>query len=222
MSESKLYHDGSRRLQDRFETRRLADRLRAGLAHDVFTDDDRAFIESRPMFFLATADAEGRPDCSYKGGRPGLRARGGAGHARVPELRRQRHVQEPGQHPRQPARRAALHRLRESQAAAGQRPSRRCTRTTHCSPSSSAPSSSCACRSRRPSPTARATSTACRSSRNRPMRRARVTRRRCRSGRRGRCSARCCRRPIRRPPRRSTRAPHPTLFPEGRGRTSGG
>src|SRR5262249_10760407 len=30
------------------------------------------FIESRPMFFLATADAEGRPDCSYKGGRPGF------------------------------------------------------------------------------------------------------------------------------------------------------
>ena len=24
------------------------------------------------MFFLATADAEGRPDCSYKGGMPGF------------------------------------------------------------------------------------------------------------------------------------------------------
>jgi len=72
MSESKLYHDGSRRLQDRFETRRLADRLERVIAHDVFTDDDRAFIETRPMFFLATADAEGRPDCSYKGGRPGF------------------------------------------------------------------------------------------------------------------------------------------------------
>ena len=24
------------------------------------------------MFFLATADAEGRPDCSYKGGAPGF------------------------------------------------------------------------------------------------------------------------------------------------------
>jgi hypothetical protein len=72
MSESKLYHDGSRRLQDRFETRRLADRLEEVIARDVFTEDDRAFIESRPMFFLATADAEGRPDCSYKGGRPGF------------------------------------------------------------------------------------------------------------------------------------------------------
>jgi hypothetical protein len=72
MSESKLYHDGSRRLQDRFETRRLADRLEEVIARDVLTEDDRAFIESRPMFFLATADAEGRPDCSYKGGRPGF------------------------------------------------------------------------------------------------------------------------------------------------------
>ena len=38
----------------------------------AFSDKDREFIESRPMFFLATADAEGRPDCSYKGGRPGF------------------------------------------------------------------------------------------------------------------------------------------------------
>jgi uncharacterized protein len=67
-----MYHDGSRQLQDRFATRRLADRLAEAVAHGAFTDADRAFIESRPMFFLATADAEGRPDCSYKGGHPGF------------------------------------------------------------------------------------------------------------------------------------------------------
>ena len=72
MTDIPMYHDGSRRLQDRFETRRLADRLVEKVAHGEFTDADRAFIESRPMFFLATADAEGRPDCSYKGGRPGF------------------------------------------------------------------------------------------------------------------------------------------------------
>jgi predicted pyridoxine 5'-phosphate oxidase superfamily flavin-nucleotide-binding protein len=72
MADSALYHDGSRRLQDAFQTRRLADRLEEVIAHAVFTDADRAFIESRPMFFLATADAAGRPDCSYKGGRPGF------------------------------------------------------------------------------------------------------------------------------------------------------
>jgi len=67
-----MYHDGSRQLQDQFDTRRLADRLAEVVAHDAFTDADRAFIESRPLFFLATADAEGRPDCSYKGGLPGF------------------------------------------------------------------------------------------------------------------------------------------------------
>ena len=72
MSDGEMYHEGSRRLQDRFATRKLADRLAEKILHEAFTDDDRAFIESRPMFFLATADAEGRPDCSYKGGRPGF------------------------------------------------------------------------------------------------------------------------------------------------------
>jgi predicted pyridoxine 5'-phosphate oxidase superfamily flavin-nucleotide-binding protein len=66
------YHDGARELQDRFGTRALADRLHERLARAAFTDDDRAFIESRIMLFLATADADGQPDCSYKGGRPGF------------------------------------------------------------------------------------------------------------------------------------------------------
>ena len=67
-----LYHGGSRELQDRFDTRRLADRLAAVKVHDTISDGDRAFIESMDMFFLATADAEGRPQCSYKGGDPGF------------------------------------------------------------------------------------------------------------------------------------------------------
>jgi predicted pyridoxine 5'-phosphate oxidase superfamily flavin-nucleotide-binding protein len=72
MSDIAMYHEGSRRLQDRYATRALADRLVEVVARTAFTDADRAFIESRAMFFLATADAEGRPDCSYKGGRPGF------------------------------------------------------------------------------------------------------------------------------------------------------
>src|SRR5689334_10823988 len=67
-----MYHEGSRELQDRFGSRQLADRLVEVLARTAFTEDDRKFIESRPLFFLATADAEGRPDCSYKGGPPGF------------------------------------------------------------------------------------------------------------------------------------------------------
>ena len=66
------YHDGMRELQDRFQTRALADRLDERLGRMAFTAEDKAFIESRNMFFLATADAEGRPDCSYKGGLPGF------------------------------------------------------------------------------------------------------------------------------------------------------
>jgi len=69
---SPAYHAGMRALQDRFDTRRLADRLDEKLARQDFSDEDRAFIESRSMFFLATADGEGRPDCSFKGGAPGF------------------------------------------------------------------------------------------------------------------------------------------------------
>lgn len=72
MADIPMYHGGSRELQDRFATRALADRLVEKLARAEFTAEDRAFVESRPMFFLATADAEGRPDCSYKGGLPGF------------------------------------------------------------------------------------------------------------------------------------------------------
>lgn len=66
------YHDGSRTLQDRFDTRRLADRL-----HDMFRsrwtlEEVRPFVEAASMFFLATADRDGHPQCSYKGGAPGF------------------------------------------------------------------------------------------------------------------------------------------------------
>jgi predicted pyridoxine 5'-phosphate oxidase superfamily flavin-nucleotide-binding protein len=42
------------------------------LVGDTISDHDRSFIEERDMFFLATADAQGRPTCSYKGGAPGF------------------------------------------------------------------------------------------------------------------------------------------------------
>jgi predicted pyridoxine 5'-phosphate oxidase superfamily flavin-nucleotide-binding protein len=67
-----MYHDGNRQLQDRFGSRRLADRLEEKLTRTAFSADDKAFIESCPYFFLASADAQGRPDCSFKGGLPGF------------------------------------------------------------------------------------------------------------------------------------------------------
>jgi predicted pyridoxine 5'-phosphate oxidase superfamily flavin-nucleotide-binding protein len=67
------YHDGSRRLQDRFDTRKLADRIdEKFVQRRVIDADDKEFIERMDMFFLATADAEGHPQCSYKGGDPGF------------------------------------------------------------------------------------------------------------------------------------------------------
>src|SRR5437773_2838149 len=72
MADSIMYHDGNRALQDRFDSRRISDRLEQKLPRTAFTADDKAFIESAIYFFLSTADAEGRPDCSFKGGPAGF------------------------------------------------------------------------------------------------------------------------------------------------------
>ena len=71
MTDSIMYHEGSRRLQDQFDSRQISDRLEE-FTRTQFTPDDRTFIEGAPYFFLATADAKGRPDCSFKGGMPGF------------------------------------------------------------------------------------------------------------------------------------------------------
>jgi predicted pyridoxine 5'-phosphate oxidase superfamily flavin-nucleotide-binding protein len=65
------FHEGQRAFQDRFDTRRLADRL-AESTSDVISERFRTFIERRDMFFIATADTEGWPEASYKGGEPGF------------------------------------------------------------------------------------------------------------------------------------------------------
>ncbi len=67
-----MYHQGQRELQDRFASRALADRLAEVTRRERFTEADKAFVEESPFFFLATADADGRPDCSFKGGLPGF------------------------------------------------------------------------------------------------------------------------------------------------------
>ena len=69
---SVMYHEGNRRLQDKFDSRRISDRLEEKLTHSEFTEGDKTIVESATYFFLATADAEGRPDCSFKGGMPGF------------------------------------------------------------------------------------------------------------------------------------------------------
>jgi len=66
------YSDDQRAWQDRFDARRIADRIDELLVADRIDDHARAFIEARDMFFLATVDPDGLPQCSYKGGEPGF------------------------------------------------------------------------------------------------------------------------------------------------------
>lgn len=68
---SQQYHEGQRAFQDRFDTRRLADRL-AESTSDSINETFKAFIERRDMFFIATAGSDGWPEASYKGGDPGF------------------------------------------------------------------------------------------------------------------------------------------------------
>lgn len=67
-----MYHDGNRRFQDLFGSRRLSDRLEEINTKSEFTESDKNFIEGSFLFFLATADDEGRPTCNHKGGSPGF------------------------------------------------------------------------------------------------------------------------------------------------------
>ena len=51
-----LYGINQRTLQDRFDTRRLADKVEQLVVQPEVNDMDKAFIESRDMFWLSTID----------------------------------------------------------------------------------------------------------------------------------------------------------------------
>jgi hypothetical protein len=72
MARMETFHDDHRWFQDRFDTRRIADRIDELLVQETVDAHAQRFIESRDMFFLATVDAGGNPQCSYKGGEPGF------------------------------------------------------------------------------------------------------------------------------------------------------
>src|SRR6478752_6262732 len=69
---SRLYGPNHRALQERFDTRRLADNVEKRVVLTEIPPEHKAFIESRDMFFLSTIDHHGRPTVSYKGGEPGF------------------------------------------------------------------------------------------------------------------------------------------------------
>jgi uncharacterized protein len=66
------YTDAARQLQDRFDTRKLADAELQVIVHDELTDNDKAFVSGAEMFWLASVDNKGSPTVSYKGGAPGF------------------------------------------------------------------------------------------------------------------------------------------------------
>lgn len=71
--ESRTFYTTSHRaLQDRFETRGLADRLESEDVVDHLGKYETKFIETAAMFFLTTIDHTGQPTVSYKGGKPGF------------------------------------------------------------------------------------------------------------------------------------------------------
>lgn len=69
---SNIYGDAHRKLQEQFETRKMADRLEEMIVKDFLDEQDKMFVSTRDMFFLATVDHQGRPTVSYKGGDPGF------------------------------------------------------------------------------------------------------------------------------------------------------
>jgi len=61
-----------RNLQDQFDTRRLADKVAEHVFHEEFSEADRTLVTEAMFFFMATSDADGQPQCSYKGGPKGF------------------------------------------------------------------------------------------------------------------------------------------------------
>jgi predicted pyridoxine 5'-phosphate oxidase superfamily flavin-nucleotide-binding protein len=69
---SRLYGEQHRELQDRFQSRKMADRIEQIAVKTEIGPEEKGFIESRDFFFLSTVDHMGRPTVSHKGGDPGF------------------------------------------------------------------------------------------------------------------------------------------------------
>jgi hypothetical protein len=66
------YSAEAQALQQRFDTRALAAAELQVIVHDSLSAADRAFIAQAEMFWLASANAQGSPTVSFKGGAPGF------------------------------------------------------------------------------------------------------------------------------------------------------
>ena len=65
---SDYYSQSQRELQDRFDTRRLADLIAGQLIHPVLAPPEVEMIEASDMVFMSTVNKDGQPTVSYKGG----------------------------------------------------------------------------------------------------------------------------------------------------------
>ena len=72
MSDFPFYTAPQRSLQDRFDSRPLADRLQLAIVEPELDERHTSFITTCDFFYLATVDASGSPTVSYKGGGVGV------------------------------------------------------------------------------------------------------------------------------------------------------
>jgi predicted pyridoxine 5'-phosphate oxidase superfamily flavin-nucleotide-binding protein len=72
MEMDNLFGKESLLLQDEFDTRRLAGRIVDNFVRDVLNEEQASFVAAARMVFLATCNADGNPECTYKGGRSGF------------------------------------------------------------------------------------------------------------------------------------------------------
>jgi predicted pyridoxine 5'-phosphate oxidase superfamily flavin-nucleotide-binding protein len=79
-----MYGEGARALQDEFDSRRLADRLAEVTLHSELDAGDIALVREQAAVWVATVDADGWPDVSYKGGKPGFVSVIGPGELQLP------------------------------------------------------------------------------------------------------------------------------------------
>jgi uncharacterized protein len=72
MDPAEFYHDASRRLQRRFGTEELAAHIARRYVLDALEPAHVEWIRGASAVYVATVDARGFPECSYKGGLPGF------------------------------------------------------------------------------------------------------------------------------------------------------
>lgn len=65
---SDYYSTAQRDLQEKFDTRRLADLIAGQLIHPELQPHEIEFINNSDMVFMSTVNADGQPTVSYKGG----------------------------------------------------------------------------------------------------------------------------------------------------------